>query len=259
MTKGKVLLSFDIEEFDLPREHGGVISLEEGIKVSSQGAERILDLLDKKQVKATFFITGNFANGKPDLIKRMVKTGHEVACHGVDHFEPKPSDLVESKKIIEKVSGVKVFGYRQPRMQKNDYKELFRNGYKYDSSVNPAFIPGRYNHFDISRKPYKKDGVLEIPTSVATGLRVPLFWLALHLFPVRLYIRFSKMSLKKTGYFATYFHPWEFADIMKRDNVPKYIKRNSGKKLIGRLEKVITALKESGYEFETYSEFAKGK
>jgi hypothetical protein len=67
------------------------------------------------------------------------------------------------------------------------------------------------------------------------------------------------MSLKKTGYFATYFHPWEFANIMERDNVPKYIKRNSGKKLISRLEKVVTALKESGYEFETYSEFAKGK
>ena len=39
----KVLLSFDVEEFDLPKEHGGEISLEEGVKVSAEGLEKILD------------------------------------------------------------------------------------------------------------------------------------------------------------------------------------------------------------------------
>ena len=45
MAKGKILLSFDVEEFDFPRERDGEISLEGGIKVSSSGLVKILELL----------------------------------------------------------------------------------------------------------------------------------------------------------------------------------------------------------------------
>lgn len=254
-VRGKILLSFDIEEFDLPREHGQMISLTEGVKVSSEGVEKILELLARMKVKATFFCTGNFAEARPDLILRMVEDGHEVACHGVDHFNPKSSDACESKKIVEKVAGVKVSGYRQPRMFPISYKELSRCGYKYDSSVNPAFIPGRYNHLDTPRVPFMREDILEIPTSVAGFMRVPLFWLALHLFPVGLYARMAKMSIRKTGYLATYFHPWEFASALRHYKVvPGYIKKNSGEKLVARLERVIRELR--GYEFVTYDEYA---
>ena len=257
LGKGAVLLSFDVEEFDLPREHGVEISVDEGVKVSGVGLKRVLDVLKAEGVRATFFTTGNFAERAPDLVRRIVAEGHELACHGVDHFAPAATDLARSKEIIEKVGGVKVAGYRQPRMQKIDYKEMARCGYKYDSSVNPAFIPGRYNHLDTPRRPFCRDGVLEIPTSVATFARVPLFWLALHNFPERVYLRLVRMSLKKTGYFATYFHPWEFADICGRKEVPFYIKKNSGCKLVGRLRRLVRKLKRDGYEFGTYAEFAK--
>lgn len=251
-----VLLSFDVEEFDLPKEHGADISLERGIEVSTEGLERILKVLEETKVKATFFCTGNYAKSKAEFLKRILNDGHEIACHGVDHFSPKKEDISESKKIVEKMIGYKVVGYRQPRMQKIDYAELKKNGYKYDSSVNPAFIPGRYNHLNVSRKPFLMNEVWEIPTSVATGLRVPLFWLALHLFPVSLYVRLAKMSIKKTGYFATYFHPWEFADLGEYKVVPRYIKMNSGKRLEERLRKVIIKLQRNKGRFLTYSEYA---
>lgn len=258
MSKNKVLLSFDVEEFDFPKERGGEISLEEGVKVSSSGLLKILDLLKRKNKKATFFVTGNFANKKPELVKQILNDGHEVACHGVDHFEPKKSDIKKSKEILEKVIGKKVYGYRQPRMFKISYEDLAEAGYLYDSSVNPAFVPGRYNHFDVPRKPFFKNGILEIPTSVATFMRVPLFWLALHLFPKRTYLRFAIMAANKTGYFATYFHPWEFADeLANYKEVPGYIKKNSGDKLVERLEWVISSLEKKGFEFETYLEYAK--
>lgn len=255
MTKNKVLLSFDIEEFDLPREHGGEISLEDGVEVSSNGLIKILDLLKRKGVRATFFVTGNFAKISPELVQRIKKEGHEVACHGVDHFEPKKSDIKESIKMVGKIT--KIYGYRQPRMFEISYKDLFDAGYKYDSSVNPAFIPGRYNHFDVPRKPFVREGVLEIPTSVATFMRVPLFWLALHLFSKRLYLKLALMGANKTGYFATYFHPWEFSDeLVNYKEVPGYIKKNSGDKLIERLGWLIDSLKKKGLVFETYNEFA---
>ena len=122
----KVLISFDIEEFDLPRENGVDISLEEGVRVSATGLKRILKMCRKADIKATFFVTGNFARECPKLVQEIVKDGHEVACHGVDHFEPAPTDVKESKRMVEKVAGVKVVGYRQPRMFEISYDELKR-------------------------------------------------------------------------------------------------------------------------------------
>lgn len=256
MKQGTILLSFDTEEFDLPREHGTDISIKDGVKVSKQGVLKILAILEKTNVKATFFCTANFVKAEPALIKKIAKSGHEIACHGVDHFCPKPSDVEISKSTIEKLLGHKITGYRQPRMQPIDYQKMQDLGYLYDSSVNPAFIPGRYNHLDTPRKPFKKQGIIEIPTSVATPLRIPLFWLALHLFPQKLYLMLAKSSLKKTGYFATYFHPWEFTDLSKYPCVPKYIKFGSNQVLVKKLENTIKALQKSGYTFSTYTDFA---
>ena len=253
----KVMLSFDVEEFDFPRERKVEISLDEGVKVSSEGLLKILKVCKDNKVKATFFCTGNFASARPDLIREILEDGHEVACHGVDHFEPKKSDVHESKKIVEKVAKVKVNGYRQPRMQKIDYKELKRCGYLYDSSVNPAFIPGRYNHLNVPKGPFEREGIVEIPTSVATFMRVPLFWLALHLFPKKMYFKMARMAMKREGFFTTYFHPWEFADLNKYKVVPGYIKKNSGDKLAKRLGDLIRDLKKHGAEFVTYSDYVK--
>ena len=86
------------------------------MKVSIFGTNRILDTLKENNVKATFFCTGNFAENAPEVIKRIIEEGHEVACHGVDHWRPNANDVFRSKEIVERVSGVKTKGYRQPRM-----------------------------------------------------------------------------------------------------------------------------------------------
>ena len=250
-----VMLSFDVEEFDYPRERGEELSIDEGVRVSESGLEKIIKLLDEKEVRATFFCTGNFAKKKSDILKKLLKEGHEIACHGVDHFEPKETDIAESKKIVERMVGTKVIGYRQPRMQRIDYLKMAKSGYKYDSSVNPAFVPGRYNNSRVSKKPFIKEGIYEIPVSVATGMRIPMFWLALHLFPKKMYYSLAKKVLKKNEYFTTYFHPWEFAELSRFKVVPWYIKKNSGDKLINRLGGLIDELKGKEYEFITYKEF----
>lgn len=251
----KVLLSFDIEEFDFPRERGEEISVQDGVRVSREGAVKILDVLKKNDIKATFFTTGNFAKYAPEIIERMIKDGHEIAAHGVDHFMRKEKEIAEAKKILESFPGVKISGWRQPRMGAIRYEELEENGYMYDSSVNPAFIPGRYNNLKTPRKIFRIGKIIEVPASVSTPLRVPLFWLALHLFPLSLYKRLAWLALRRDGYFATYFHPWEFTDLSKFSIVPFYIQYNSGDKLLSRLDSLIKYLKKKGCEFERFSEF----
>ena len=70
-----ILLSFDTEEFDVPREHGVDFSLEEGMKVSIEGTNRILDILKANNVCATFFCTGNFAELAPEVMERIKNEG----------------------------------------------------------------------------------------------------------------------------------------------------------------------------------------
>ena len=254
----KILLSFDTEEFDVPKEHGVDFTLEQGMEVSKVGTNRILDVLKENGVKATFFCTGNFARLAPEVMRRILDEGHEVACHGVDHWQPKETDFVESKQIVEQVTGLKVKGYRQPRMFPVVESEIKRAGYLYNSSLNPAFIPGRYMHLTAPRTPFMKDGVLQIPASVTPLLRFPLFWLSLHNLPEGLYHWLVRRTLKHDGHFVTYFHPWEFYDLKEHPEfkMPFIIKNHSGRQMMQRLDSLIKMLKAKGSEFITYTDYS---
>lgn len=172
-----ILLSFDTEEFDVPREHGVDFSLEEGMKVSVEGTNKILDILLANDVHATFFCTGNFAAHAPEVMQRIKNEGHEIGCHGVDHWKPQPEDVFKSKETVERVADVKVTGYRQPRMFPVSDEDIEKAGYLYNSSLNPAFIPGRYMHLTTPRTWFMRNEVMEIPASVSPHLRIPLFGL----------------------------------------------------------------------------------
>lgn len=94
-----ILLSFDTEEFDVPREHGVDFPLDEAMKVSVYGTNKILDCLKKNGVKATFFCTSNFAENAPEVMWRIMDEGHEVAAHGCDHCSHRLRMSVVQKKF----------------------------------------------------------------------------------------------------------------------------------------------------------------
>ncbi|MCR4919064.1 MAG: polysaccharide deacetylase family protein [Prevotella sp.] len=252
-----ILLSFDTEEFDVPREHGVSISLADGMKVSCEGTRRILDVLRHNGVRATFFCTGNFAEHAPELIQRILNAGHEVACHGVDHWQPRETDVALSKQIVERVAGREVYGYRQPRMFPVSDEQIEQAGYRYNSSLNPAFVPGRYMHLTEPRTCFDKGKVMQIPASVTPWLRLPLFWLALHNMPQPIYHCLVRRTLRHDGYFMTYFHPWEFYDLKEHPEfrLPFIIRNNSGQQMVQRLDRLIKMLKEHDSSFLTFNEF----
>ncbi len=75
-SKKYILLSFDTEEFDVPREQGVEISLERSMEVSVEGTTHILNILKENGVTATFFCTTTFAQNAPDVMKRIIEEGH---------------------------------------------------------------------------------------------------------------------------------------------------------------------------------------
>ncbi len=256
-----ILLSFDTEEFDVPREHGVDYPVEEGMKVSIYGTARILDCLKKNDVRATFFCTTTFAENAPEIMHRIIEEGHEVAAHGCDHWSPKAADVFNSKKRLEQLTGQVIKGYRQPRMFPVSDSDIAKAGYSYNSSLNPAFIPGRYMHLTAPRKYFIKEDVFQIPASVTPILRFPLFWLAYHNLPAAIYRALAYYTLKHDGYFVTYFHPWEFFPLAKHPGLkmPFIIRNQSGEGMVKRLNALIKMFKGKNIPFITYSEFTASK
>ena len=253
-----ILLSFDIEEFDVPLEHNVDIPFERQMAVSIEGTRKILACLKKHRVCATFFCTANFATHAPELIKQMIREGHEVASHGYYHSSFDVADLRRSREQLEEISEHPVKGFRMARMMPVDEQEIYRAGYLYNSSLNPTFIPGRYNHLNQPRTWFYKENVLQIPASVTPVFRFPLFWLSYHNLPEWLYLSLFRRTLKHDGYVTTYFHPWEFFNLKahnKEWKLPFIMTNHSGEAMLKRLDHLITAFKNEQYPFGTYSQF----
>ena len=249
-----IYLSFDIEEFDMPKEYGYDIAFERQIAISRKGLTAILDLLKKHQMRATFFSTVVFAQQVPDLINRLIEEGHELASHTYYHSDFENEHLKRSKEALEQQFGVTVEGLRMPRMLEVSAEEVKKAGYKYNSSVNPTFLPGRYNKLHVPKRFFNENGLWQIPAAVS-WFRFPLFWLSFHNLPLWLYSFLLKRSVKSIGYAALYFHPWEFTDLHQKEfNFPAYVMRNSGEKMIARFDSLLTFIKQQGWKTGLYKE-----
>lgn len=251
-----ILLSFDVEEFDLPLEYGRQLSFSEQLSISTTGALIVLDLLKKVNIKATFFVTANYAVNQPEIISQIIEDGHELASHGFYHSNFTNEHLLQSKLTLEKLSGTVVKGFRMARMMPVDLPELKRSGYVYNSSINPTWLPGRYNHFDKPRTWFFEEGILQLPSSVSPFLRFPLFWLSFHNLPMQIMKWLSFRTYKKDKYLNIYFHPWEFTDLkLEKFGLPSYISKNSGDAFIGRVHNFILSAQKKGIEFGTIGQF----
>jgi peptidoglycan/xylan/chitin deacetylase (PgdA/CDA1 family) len=245
-----ILLTFDVEEFDLPLEYNIPISTEEQLNVGKKGLDAIMPIL--YEVKATLFTTAHFASNYSAEIKEL-SVKHEIASHAYYHSSFKKEDLLNSRAELERIIQKPVTGLRMPLMRQVDIEWVKEAGYKYDSSINPTWIPGRYNNRDKPRTVYFDQGMTRLPASVSPNFRIPLFWLAFKNFPYWVFKQLAFQTLRKDGYLSLYFHPWEFTDISQY-RLPFYAKRHAGKILVDRLSKLVDDLKPYG-EFKTINTF----
>jgi polysaccharide deacetylase family protein (PEP-CTERM system associated) len=187
---------------------------------------RILDLFGATGIKATFFTLGWVAERHPDLVRRIVADGHELASHGWDHTradsqdpETFRADIARTRALLEDVSGMRVTGYRAATFSIGTrnmwaFPILKQEGYLYSSSINPI-RHDLYGMPNAPRVPFHPvgDGVVEIPmTTVRLGQRnLPCSGGGyFRLLPTVLYragLRRVNRRDRQPGIF--YFHPWE--------------------------------------------------
>jgi polysaccharide deacetylase family protein (PEP-CTERM system associated) len=190
-----------------------------------QNVDRILALLAERGCHATFFTLGWIAERYPQMVRRIVADGHELASHGYAHerataLEPDAffADVTLAKAVLEDVAGTAVHGYRAPSFSIGDdnlwaYDCLGKAGYRYSSSVYPI----RHDHYgspDRSRFVHVANThVLEVPIATARLFRTN--WPAggggyFRLMPYavsRWLIQHVNSTDEEAAIF--YFHPWE--------------------------------------------------
>ena len=223
-------LSVDVEDYYQVRAFAGRVRREEWTRYPArvvENTERLLDLFDGAGSRGTFFVLGCVAQRHPEIVRRIAERGHEIASHGVSHKmvteltrEELLREAVESKALLEDLSGSAVIGFRAPSYSINRetlwaLETLAEAGYQYDSSVYP-----------IKRKAYGYPDGPTCPTRLRVGRReiaeFPLPWVPIG--PLRLpvlagaYLRLlpSWVSLAATRYhlarripLVVNVHPWE--------------------------------------------------
>ena len=224
----KNALSIDVEDWFCAANMRAFCPQEDWSKLESrvvQNTTRILDLLDSKKVKATFFVLGWIAEHHPDVVKEISLRGHEIASHGYSHtlltgktpveFE---QDLGKAISATKKCTTQNMVGFRAPSFTVTPKTMwaidiLAKHGFRYDSSVFPIGFHPDYGIADGPLGIYEiRKSFFEFPMTVSEvmGQRVPCsggaYFRLLPYFVTRILLRRVKAEGRP---FVFYVHPWE--------------------------------------------------
>ena len=191
------------------------------------------------KVRCTFFALGWLAERLPQMVREIAARGHEIASHGYNHQMCNRlsevdlrNELIDSKHLLENITGAEVAGFRAPNFSINDrvLALIQECGYRYDSSYNSFFLNARYGQIALNGNP--RAGIacklanrfLEIPVSnlpvlyraVTSGnhnlSHFHLPWSGgayFRLMPLSIFKGGVRFILNLRGAYAFYIHPWE--------------------------------------------------
>ncbi|MFA6468666.1 MAG: XrtA system polysaccharide deacetylase [Bacteroidota bacterium] len=239
MSKIINALTVDLEDWFCVYNFRGYIVRTDWEKCESrieQNTDRLLNLFDKHNVKATFFVLGWVAERVPDLIKKIDSAGHEIASHGYSHQlvtemtrESFAEDLKKSLDILYNIIQKEVIGFRAPSFSITN-KTLWaldileQQGIKYDSSIYPTGYHPDYGIADFPLSPQNvTEKLVEFPMSCSRigGIKIPCsgggYFRSLP-YSVTKYL-FNKINLENRS-FVFYIHPWEIDPQQPRIRLP---------------------------------------
>lgn len=212
------ILSFDIEEWYLNCQKGGPA---DKYVEYDQYLNAILDKLDERNFKATFFCVGEMGKFFPEIIRKIQKRGHEIGCHSNIHTWLNKMTEAECREdtrcaldSLEQCLGEKVKSYRAPAFSIGEgnkwaFEILVENGIERDASVFPASRDfGGFPHFG-QKKPciveFNGIRIKEFPICTTKVLGKEIAYSGggyFRFFP----LKFVENEIKKNPYVMCYFH-----------------------------------------------------
>lgn len=226
----KHILSVDLEEWFCVSNYEKAIPRDIWDRQESRVEKQtrvLLDLFERHDTHATFFILGWVAERHPDLIREVADRGHELASHGYAHelvYRQTPdefrADIERGVHVVRDITGRTCRGYRAPSfsLRRRDawaWDVLAGAGIEYDSSVFPI-VHDRYGEPDAPRAPFSvkagEAALREFPLSTVrlAGRNLPVAGGGyLRLYPLWI-TRMAIDRLDREGISAIiYIHPWE--------------------------------------------------
>ena len=233
-----------------------------------------LDMLDEEGVKVTFFCVAEIAAENAGILREILRRGHAIGCHGLDHELLTNKDLdtfVEetrrARDMIEAAAGARVTGYRAScfTMERDKLEALRELGFTYDSSKIRFAQHPLYRNLDLAGFERPDDLVYregdfteyEIPTLELMDYSIPISGGGyMRLFPFWLLRMLLSLYERKHENFTIYVHPFELTALPLP--LPEGLGRATRFRcLVGRkrnlkkLRKVIRWLKKRGARFTT--------
>ncbi|WP_322867276.1 XrtA system polysaccharide deacetylase [Aquicoccus sp. G2-2] len=198
-----------------------------------QNTNLILDLLDAQEIKATFFTLGSVARDHPGLIRDIVKRGHELASHGLDHYRASEQtrdvffeDVTTAKHALEDAGGVEVRGYRAASFSIGAanwwaFDALEEAGYSYSSSISTGHRDGA--DLSLPDGPFRPGSgrLVEYPITTRRALRrhLPTGGGFFRLLPRSMFHAGLRKLNDRGRPSIFYIHPWEFDPEQPRADV----------------------------------------
>ena len=266
-------LTVDLEEWYHLDYLKGYPCRETGVRVVPRIFD-FLDMLDEEGVKVTFFCVAEIAAENAGILREILRRGHALGCHGLDHELLTEKDLAqfvaetrEAKALIEAAAGVPVTGYRAScfTMERDKLDAIRELGFAYDSSKIRFAQHPLYRNLDLTGFEKAEDLVYvrenfseyEIPTLELFGYSIPISGGGyLRLFPFWLLRILLGLYARKHENFTIYVHPFELTGA--KLPLPEGLGRATRFRcLVGRrgnlkkLQKVIRWLKKRGARFTT--------
>ena len=241
------------------------------------GLHTFIKIINKHNLKASFFIVGELIRTLKKTIEKLDNEGHDIGLHSYFHKRPVVQNINEFIKDTEDtLSEMKLvlpnnsFGYRSPcfAIDRQRLDEVIRLGIKYDASKitqkeHPLYVNLDLDGFEKQgRDIYKKGSfkAFEVSTIKFLGINIPIAGGGyLRIIPWPLYVWLLKKYLKKSNFINFFIHPFELsnANFDLPDNTPlstKFRYNYNRNRVEKRLNKIIKLLKENGYTFKTFSQ-----
>jgi len=276
----KNILGIDFEDWFHPELIQKYISKKDNQPKVIEGIDKILDLLRKKDTKATFFVVGELLEFKPELLDLILDNEHEIGFHTMKHdridspnFKEK---FQEEIKQFHKLTNGKSKGFRAPSFSLNTNSSwlidvLEENDYVYDSSIVPAKT-SLYGIPNAEKKPYKisskflegnsNDGkIIEFPMMVTKflGKKMPAaggFYL--RTLPSRIIENTIKSYAEENMPGVFYIHSWEltpeFMPKMKLSRKDHFITFHNIDKAYSKMEDLLEK-----FQFTSFEKFIHNK
>jgi peptidoglycan/xylan/chitin deacetylase (PgdA/CDA1 family) len=241
------------------------------------GLHTFIKIVDKHNIKASFFIVGELIQTLKKTIKNLAIEGHDIGLHSYFHKRPVVQNINEfikdTKDTITEMKSIlpnNSFGYRSPcfAIDRERLDEVIKLGIQYDASKitqkeHPLYVNLDLDGFEKQERDiYKKDffKVFEVSTIKFLGVNIPIAGGGyLRIIPWPIYIWLLKKYLKESTFINFFIHPFELSSMNfdLPENTPyltKFRYNYKRNKVEKRLNQIIELLKENDYNFKTFSQ-----